>query len=114
MLLHEQYVNGNWVTVVNWRANVLAFDDLLPQDLGSDSYNLVLKSCRTVSSNRVEVLLVTPMSKYDMSVSYLNIYKSICQGVPDIIRSQLDIPGSVAIWAILKDSKGRELYKYKK
>lgn len=109
MLLHEQYINGNWVAVKNWQRDVADFADELPLDLGDDIDNLVIKSARVVSASKVELVMVTPMSKYEMSSSALSNFKQFLDLFTAYLKDELDIPRNVTVHGILKDSKGRVL-----
>ena len=114
VLLQEQYVNGSWVPVKNWQKDVSDFADGLPLDLGDDGGNMVIQSAKVVNSSRVELVLTTPKSKYDMSSSMIDSYKSALEMFIPYFKQQLDIPRSVTMVGILKDSKGRELSKVSK
>ena len=109
VLLHQQYVNGQWVNVSNWQKDVAEFADELPQDLGEELENMIIQSARVVSSSRMEVVAVVPKSKYDMSNSMIESCVEILETLVEFIREELDIPRNVTVKGILKDSKGREL-----
>ena len=109
VLYHEQYINGSWVEVKNWQKDVTDFADELPMDLGEDMENLVIKSAKIVGSSRVEILMVTPKSKYDMSNSTIETYKEFLDAFTEFFKEELDLPRSVTVKGILKDSKGRDL-----
>ncbi len=109
MLLHEQYINGNWVKVKNWQKDVSDFADELPIDLGEDAGNLVIQSAKVISSSRVEIVMVAPKSKYDMASSMIEAYKQALEMATGYVKQQMEIPNNVTVKGILKDSKGREL-----
>lgn len=111
MLLQEQMVNGAWVVVKNWQKDVSDFADELPMNLGDDAGNVTIQSARVLNSSRVELVMVTPKSKYDMSSSMLDTYSQVLDLFTAYFKQQLDIPRSVTVVGILKDSKGRELSK---
>ena len=75
---------------------------------------MVIQSAKVVHSSRVELVLTTPKSKYDMSSSMIDSYKSALEMFIPYFKQQLDIPRSVTMVGILKDSKGRELSKVSK
>ena len=109
MLLHEQYINDRWVKVKNWQNDVSNYADTLPSDLGENVGNLVVQSAKVISSSRVEIVMVAPKSKYDMTSSMIDAYKQISEIFTEYIKQQLEIPKNVTVKGILKDSKGREL-----
>lgn len=109
MLLQEQYINGSWVKVRNWQKDVSDFADGLPMELGEDGGNLVIQSAKVVGSSRVEIVVVAPKSKYDMSDSMIYTYKEFLSLLTDFVKSRLDLPKNVTVKGILQDSKGREL-----
>lgn len=114
LLLQEQFVNGSWVEVRNWQKDVQEDARRFPLNLGSDSNNLVARSVRVVSSSRVEVVYVTPTSKYDMSDSMINGYKSIVDQFTASLKNRWNLPRNVSVVGILNDSKGRELARITK
>ena len=109
MLLHEQYINGDWVRVKNWQKDVSDFADELPLDLGEDAGNLVIQSAKVIGSSKVEIVMVAPKSKYDMANYMIEAYKQILEVITEDVKQQLEIPRNVTVKGILKDSKGREL-----
>lgn len=109
MLLQEQFVNGSWVAVKNWQKDVLDFADELPIDLGENAGNLVIQSAKVIGSSRVEIVMVTPKSKYDMASSMIEAYKQALEMATEYVKQQLEIPKNVTVKGILKDSKDREL-----
>ena len=114
MLLQEQMVNGSWVAVKNWQKDVSDFDENLPFKLGEESGNITIQSAKVISPSRVELVIVTPKSKYDMSNKMIDTYKQRLEVLTTNFKQQLEIPKNVSIIGILKDSKGRELSRITK
>lgn len=109
MLLHEQYVKGEWIVVGKWKKSVLELSENLPVNLGEDAGNLVIKSVKIISESQVEIVMVTPKSKYDMPHSKLDAYKQALVMLTEYFKQELEIPKGVRVKGILKDIKGREL-----
>ena len=109
MLLHEQYVKGEWIVVGKWKKSVLELSENLPVDLGENAGNLVIKSVKIISESQVEIVMVTPKSKYDMPHSKLDTYKQALVMLTEYFKQELEIPKGVRVKGILKDNKGREL-----
>ncbi len=109
LLSHEQYINETWEKVKNWQKDVSDFADELPFNLGDDADNLVIQSAKVISSSKVEIVMVTPKSKYDMSNTMIDTYKQYSNAFTDYFKQQLKIPRNITIKGILKDSKGRVL-----
>lgn len=114
MLLQEQFVNGSWVAVKNWQKDVSDFADQLPLNMGEDAGNITIQSAKLLSSTRVEFVMVTPKSRYDMSNSMIEKYSQSLEMFTTYFKQQLEIPRSVTVIGILRDSKGRELSKITK
>ena len=114
MILQEQMVNGSWVAVKNWQKDVSDFDDELPLNLGEEAGNITIQSAKVINSSRVELVMVTPKSKYDMTNSMIETYTQALEVFTVYFKQQLDIPRNVTLIGILKDSKGRELSKTSK
>ena len=114
MLLQEQMVNGSWVAVKNWQKDVSDFDDELPVNLGEDAGNITIQSAKVINSSRVELVMITPKSKYDMSNTMLETYTQALEIFTEYFKQQLEIPRNVTLVGILKDSKGRELSRTSK
>lgn len=110
LILHEQYIDGNWIKVKNWQKDLSDFADELPLDLGDDVGNLVIKSAKVLGSSKVEVIMATPKSKYDMANSMIDNYKQFLNTFIGYLKQELEIPKNVIVKGILKDSKGRELF----
>lgn len=108
MLLHEQNINGSWIQVKNWQKDILDFADALPLELGENAGNLVIQSAKIIGSSKVEIVMMAPKSKYDMSNSMINDYKQYLVFCVELVRQQIEVPRNVVIKVILKDSKGRE------
>lgn len=111
MLLQEQMVNGTWIAVKNWQKDVSDFADGLPADLGEDAGNIIVQSARVLNSSRVELVMVTPKSKYDMPNSIIESYSQYLELFTPLFKQEFEIPRNVTVIGILKDSKGRELYR---
>ena len=109
MLLHQQYINDTWVKVKNWQKDVADFADELPTDLGDDAGNLVIQSAKIIGSSLVEIVIVTPKSKYDMTDSMIKTYKEFLSMFTKYFKQQLEMPSNVTVRGVLKDSKGRVL-----
>lgn len=114
MILQEQMVNGSWVAVKNWQKDVSDFDDELPLNLGEEAGNITIQSAKVINSSRVELVMVTPKSKYDMTNSMIETYTQALEVFTVYFKQQLDIPRNVTLIGILKDSKGRELSRTSK
>lgn len=110
VLLQQQYVNGDWTTVVDWRKNVLDLADELPFDLGDDGDNLVVQSLKIIGSSRVELKIVSPKSKYEMADATIENYKAFLPSFAGELKLQLKLPRSVSLRVVFFDSKGRELF----
>ncbi len=106
---HEQYVNGEWVKVKNWKKDVADFADELPTNLGDEAGNLVIQSAKVIGSSLVEIIIVTPKSKYDMTDSMINGYKEFLSMFTKYFKQELELPRTVTVKGVLKDSKGRIL-----
>ena len=78
-------------------------------DLGEEAGNLVIQSAKLIGSSRVEIVMVTAKSKYDMADSTIDGYKQVLALFTEYLKQELSIPKSVTVKGILKDNKGREL-----
>lgn len=110
LLLHQQYVNGEWVRVKNWQMDVAEQARQLPITLGEQAGNLTIQSIKVVGSSMVEMVIVAPASKYDMTDATMNGHKAFVMNFTQVMKQQLEIPRNVTMKSILKDSKGRELF----
>ena len=109
MVRQEQYINGNWEMVKNWQKGISDFAAELPYKLGDDAGDLTIQSVKITGSSKVEAILVTPKSKYDMTDAMISNYKQFLNTFTEYLKKQLEIPKSVTVQGILKDSKGRKL-----
>ena len=109
MLLQEQYIDNSWVAVKNWQKDIADFAAELPRDLGDDAGNIVIQSAKIVGSSLVEIIILAPNSKYDMSDSMIDKYKEFSKLFAEFLKGELDLPRNVVVKTILKDSKGRIL-----
>ena len=109
MLLQEQMINGAWVAVKDWRKDVSDFDAKLPMHCGDEVGNLTIQSAKVLQASRVELVMVTPRSKYDMSKAMLQTCSQFLEIFAASFKRQLHLPGNVTVVGILKDSKGRIL-----
>ena len=111
MLLHEQFVNGEWTEVRYWQRDVNDFfDGKLPWALGPNFNNAVIQSVKVLNSTTIEMVVVAPKSKYDMSNAVIEEHKSDLALLIDFFRETIRIPSSVKFKGVLKDSKGRVLH----
>lgn len=108
LVLEEEFKNGEWVEVT-WKKTIAEFGKELPMDLGEEAGNLVIQSVKLIGSSRVEIVMVTAKSKYDMADSMIDGYKQVLALFTEYLKQELSIPKSVTVKGILKDSKGREL-----
>ncbi len=109
LLLHQQFISGDWVTVKNWQKDVADFNDELPLNLGDDFDGLIIQSAKVIGSSKVEIVMVAPKSKYDMAGSTIEAYKQTFALLTEFLKEELDIPRNVTVKGVLKDSKGRDL-----
>lgn len=106
---HEQYINGSWVKVKNWQKDVSDLAEELPLSLGEDVGNLEVQSVKVVSHSKVEIMMVAPVSKYEMTNTMLQTYKNFLIFFTEYFKKNLEIPNHVVVKGILLDSKNREL-----
>lgn len=114
LLLHEQYIDGSWVAVKNWQKDIADFADELPLNLGEDADNLVIQSAKVIGSSLVEIVMVAQYSKYEMSDSMIDTYKTFLDSFTGYFKQELELPRSVTMKGVLKDSKGRVLSTVRK
>ena len=106
---HFQYVNGSWIEIGAWQKDIVQLSNELPYYFGKDCYNLVWKSVKVVGSSKAQMVFVAPESKYKLSSSEIESYKSMVTNYVNYINGVL--PNYVAVEGILKDSKDREIAK---
>lgn len=106
---HYQYVNGSWIEIRAWQNDIVQVSNELPYYFGEDYGNLVWKSAKVVGSSKAQLVFVAPESKYKLSNSEIEYYKSVVTDYVNFINGEL--PNYVAVEGILKDSKDREIAK---
>lgn len=112
--IHQQFIDGEWVEVRDWKKDVrVYFDDLgLPLDGGEELGNIVIHSY-TIKNSKVEILMKAPLSKYAMSNEDIDAYITLSELILELIKEELNLPKDVKLIYILEDSKGRELSRSK-
>ena len=105
MIYHEKYVKGEWVEVRDWQSDVRSLAKELPMDLDE----IILQSMKIINSSKIEMVMVVPYSKYEMSNSMIEDSIDIFKEFVAYLKSELKIPKNVVVKGILKDNKGREL-----
>lgn len=110
LVMHQEYTDGEWVEVRNWKKDISDMANDLPYNLGEDFNNIIFQSIRAIGSSKIELVMITPKSKYDMTNSMIENYKLTVDIFTEYIRQEYKIPNNVTIKGLLKDSKGRDLY----
>lgn len=93
----------------DWQKAIKAIDSEAPVDLGDDLDNLTFISARVTGTNKYVMSFKIPYSKYEISKESLNKYVEYVKILSQEIKK--GFPRNVRGTYLLKDSKGRELYK---